>query len=88
MRSIGHPDFQYTPWSAERRAAASKAARARIKAAKSSAEAKKKKTAPETKPIDDCASALGGRFRACHGMAMLPGNEWQQPHPRAAFGGS
>jgi hypothetical protein len=26
MRPIGHPDFQYTPWSPERRAAASKAA--------------------------------------------------------------
>jgi hypothetical protein len=32
MRPIGHPDFQYTPWSPERRAAASKAARARAKA--------------------------------------------------------
>jgi hypothetical protein len=32
MRSIGRPDFQYTPWSLERRAAASKAARARAKA--------------------------------------------------------
>ena len=33
MRSIGHPDFKYTPWSAERRAAASKAARERAKEA-------------------------------------------------------
>ena len=32
MRPIGHPDFKYTPWSPERRAAASKAARARAKA--------------------------------------------------------
>jgi hypothetical protein len=32
MRPIGHPNFQYTPWSPERRAAASKAARARAKA--------------------------------------------------------
>jgi hypothetical protein len=40
----GHPDFRYTPWSAERRLAASKAARARIKAAKSNPKAKKKKT--------------------------------------------
>jgi hypothetical protein len=50
MRSIGHPDFQYTPWSAERRAAASKAARARIMAAKSNAKAKVKNPTPETKP--------------------------------------
>jgi Sulfatase len=52
MRSIGHPDFQYTPWSPERRAAASKAARARAKAteAKSGAKIQRKKTAPRSKP--------------------------------------
>jgi hypothetical protein len=33
MRSIGHPDFQYTPWSPERRAAASKAANPNLRSA-------------------------------------------------------
>jgi hypothetical protein len=51
MRSIGHPDFQYTPWSPERRAAASKAARERAKAAGAKLVAKtKKKAAPRSKP--------------------------------------
>jgi|SRR5580704_12768743 hypothetical protein len=30
MRAVGHPDFVYTPWSQERREAASRAARARL----------------------------------------------------------
>ena len=49
MRPIGHPDFKYTPWSPERRAAASNAARARAKeaaAAKSVAKTKRKKLTP------------------------------------------
>jgi hypothetical protein len=52
MRPIGHPDFQYTPWSPERRAAASKAARARAKAAEAKSVGKKtkKKAAPRSKP--------------------------------------
>ena len=52
MRPIGHPEFQYTPWSPERRAAASKAARARAKAAeaKSVANRQRKKAAPRSKP--------------------------------------
>jgi hypothetical protein len=51
MRPIGHPDFQYTPWSPERRAAATKAARARAKAALAKSVAKKqKKEAPRSKP--------------------------------------
>lgn len=35
MRSMAHPDFRYTPWTAERRERASRAAKARIAAAKS-----------------------------------------------------
>jgi hypothetical protein len=52
MRPIGHPNFQYTPWSRERRAAASKAARERAKAAsaKSVAKAQGKKAGPRSKP--------------------------------------
>ena len=52
MRPIGHPDFQYTPWSPERRTAASKAARERAKAAgaKSMAKRQRKKAAPRSKP--------------------------------------
>lgn len=52
MRPIGHPEFQYRPWSPERRAAASKAARACAKAAdaKSVEERQRKKTAPRPKP--------------------------------------
>jgi hypothetical protein len=48
MRPLGHPDFQYTPWTPERRAAASKAARERAKAAgaKSVAKTQRKKAAP------------------------------------------
>jgi hypothetical protein len=63
MRSIGHPDFQYTPWSAERRAAASKAARARVKAGatKSVAKAQKKKVAPRPKPTASSAQRPGQR---------------------------
>jgi hypothetical protein len=51
MRSIGHPDFQFTPWSPERRAAASKAARARAKAteAKSVPKRQRKKAVPRSK---------------------------------------
>jgi hypothetical protein len=52
MRPIGHPDFKYTPWSPERRAAARKAARARLKAAgaKSVTKAQKKKATARSKP--------------------------------------
>jgi hypothetical protein len=48
----GRPDFQYTPWSPERRAAASKAARARAKAvgAKSVAKGQRKNAAARSKP--------------------------------------
>jgi hypothetical protein len=43
MRPVGHPDFQYTPWSPERRAAASNAARVRAKVAQAKLVAKKTK---------------------------------------------
>jgi hypothetical protein len=79
MRPIGHPDFQYTPWSPERRAVASKAARERVKAAstKSVAKAQRKKLAPvEAEGIVNNTSRHGstpfGDVAAPEGLGGLP----------------
>jgi hypothetical protein len=88
MRPIGHPDFQYTPWSPERRAAASNAARARAKAveAKAVATTQRKKAAPRSKPTPtlDLLHQLGlngmakafGDFEASDEATTLTHPEW------------
>jgi hypothetical protein len=77
MRSIGHPDFQYTPWSPERRAAASKAARARAKTAgaKSAAKTPRKKAAPRSKPegtVNDASRHDGIERRSWYLLWLSP----------------